>query len=109
LTLSMLIFAIIWFTVFHVETKPSAPPLKVIPFTSYPGSETHAAFSSDGNQIAFVWGGEKGDNQDIYVKLIGSGQPLRLTTNPAADTHPTWSPDGRYIAFFRQSTESSGF
>jgi Tol biopolymer transport system component/DNA-binding winged helix-turn-helix (wHTH) protein len=104
-----LIFATLWLTVLRRENKPSAPQLKVIPFTTFPSSETHAAFSADGNQIAFVWGGEKGDNQDIYVKLIGTGQPLRLTTNPAADTHPTWSPDGRYIAFFRQSTESSGF
>jgi YD repeat-containing protein len=82
--------------------------LNIIPFTSFPGRETQAAFSPDGNQIAFVWDGGKGDNLDIYVKLIGAGQPLRLTTHPAADTHPVWSPDGRYVAFFRQTAESSG-
>jgi Tol biopolymer transport system component/DNA-binding winged helix-turn-helix (wHTH) protein len=109
LTLVLLISAILWLTVLRGGVKPSVPPLKIIPFTSFQGSETHAAFSADGNQVAFVWGGEKGDNQDIYVKLIGTGQPLRLTTNPAADTHPTWSPDGRTVAFFRQSPESSGF
>ncbi len=99
----------IWILVFRPVAKPLAPPLKIVPFTSFPGSENQAAFSPDENQIAFVWDGEKGDNQDIYVKLIGAGQPLRLTMNAAADTHPAWSPDGRYLAFFRQSADSSGF
>jgi Tol biopolymer transport system component/DNA-binding winged helix-turn-helix (wHTH) protein len=99
----------IWLFIFRTGAKPQATPLKIVPFTSFPGSETHAAFSPDENQIVFVWGGEKGENQDIYVKLIGTGQPLRLTTHPAADTHPAWSPDGRSIAFFRQSADSSAF
>src|SRR5437867_178346 len=29
------------------------------------------------------WTGEKDDNFDIYVKLIGAGSPLRLTTDAA--------------------------
>jgi Tol biopolymer transport system component/DNA-binding winged helix-turn-helix (wHTH) protein len=109
LTLVLLLGVVIWALVFLPGNKSSAPTLKIIPFTSYPGSETQAAFSPDGNQIAFVWNGERGDNSDIYVKLIGAGQPLRLTKDPAADTHPAWSPDGNYIAFFRQSAESSAF
>jgi Tol biopolymer transport system component len=42
---------------------------------------------------------EKDGNADIYVKLIDSETPLRLTTDPAADAHPAWSPDGRWIYF----------
>jgi Tol biopolymer transport system component len=72
-----------------------------VPLTSYPGSEASPSFSPDGNQIAFSWNGEKRDNYDIYVKLIGPGEPLRLTTNPADDSSPAWSPDGRTIAFLR--------
>ncbi|HLQ21854.1 MAG TPA: protein kinase, partial [Gemmatimonadales bacterium] len=85
------------------RTQPEAPlpPPRVVPFTSFPGSEIDPAFSPDGNQIAFSWDGEKGDNFDIYVKLIGAGAPLRLTTNPAPDRHPAWSPDGKHIAFHR--------
>ena len=59
------------------------------------------SFSPDGNQVAFAWNGEKQDNFDIYVKLIGAGGNLRLTTHPATDFSPAWSPDGRYIAFLR--------
>ena len=53
--------------------------------------------------MAFTWNGERQDNFDIYLKLIGSGPPFRLTTNPAADVSPAWSPDGRTIAFLRRS------
>jgi Tol biopolymer transport system component len=97
-----------WLVVSRFASTPSAPPLKIVPLTSFPGSESQAAFSPDGNQIAFVWDGERHDNFDIYVKLIHTGAPLRLTTNPAQDINPVWSPDGRYIAFLRRSAERSG-
>ena len=78
----------------HVE-------LTAVPLTSYPGMEDQPSFSPDGSQVAFVWNGEKQDNDDIYVKLIGSGGWLRLTSDPARDYSPAWSPDGSSIAFLR--------
>lgn len=108
-SLGLLIGIAVWAIAIRPGTKSLAPPLKIIPFTSFPGREDHAAFSPDGNQIAFAWNDGRGANADIYVKLIGVGQPLRLTTHPAADLHPAWSPDGRYITFFRQAAEGSGF
>jgi len=83
--------------------------MRTLPFTTFPGGETQAAFSPDGNQIAFCWNGEKEDNPDIYLMLIGAGGPFRLTSNPASDTSPAWSPDGRYIAFVRNSAKTGGF
>jgi Tol biopolymer transport system component/DNA-binding winged helix-turn-helix (wHTH) protein len=85
----------------------SEPPLQAVPLTAYPGSEFEPSFSPDGNQVAFVWNGEKGDNDDIYVKLVGSGKPLRLTTDPGRDRYPAWSPDGRWIAFLRVDSNAS--
>ncbi len=99
----------IWALFFRSTSEPPTPLYNIVPFTSFPGRETQAAISPDGKQIAFVWDGGKGDNPDIYVKIIGAGHPLRLTTHSADDSHPVWSPDGRYIAFFRQSTENSGY
>jgi Tol biopolymer transport system component len=69
--------------------------------TSYAGSERSPSFSPDGNQVAFVWDGERADNLDVSVKLIGSGPPLRLTTDPRPDVAARWSPDGRNVAFIR--------
>ena len=75
--------------------------LIAVPLTAYPGRELEPSFSPDGSQIAFCWNGEKQDNFDIYVKLVGPGDPFRLTEHPARDRSPAWSPDGRYIAFIR--------
>ncbi len=86
-----------------------APPPELVPLTSYAGWELYPSFSPDGNQVAFSWNGEKQDNFDIYVKLIGSPTPLRLTTDPAADVRPAFSPDGRTIGFVRESKEHATF
>ena len=86
---------------FYLKSSRPAAPLKVVPLTTYPGSERFPSFSPDGNQVAFSWDGDKQDNYDIYVQLADGGTPLRLTANPAVDTAPAWSPDGRQIAFVR--------
>jgi eukaryotic-like serine/threonine-protein kinase len=81
--------------------ETEAVPFAAIPLTTYQGREQQAAFSPDGNSVAFSWNGETEDNWDIYVKLIGPGSPQRLTTDVAMDLSPAWSPDGRSIAFVR--------
>jgi eukaryotic-like serine/threonine-protein kinase len=78
------------------------PVTQITPVTSYLGDEREPSLSPDGNQVAFSWNGEKGDNRDIYVKQIGGQTPLRLTQDPAEDNYPAWSPDGSQIAFLRQ-------
>ncbi len=95
------------FWIKHMQGGFQATDLQAVPLTAYPGYESSPSFSPDGNQIAFSWNGENGDNSDIYVKLIGSGRPLRLTTDPAQDVIPAWSPDGRSVAFKRLSSGNS--
>jgi Tol biopolymer transport system component/DNA-binding winged helix-turn-helix (wHTH) protein len=97
----------LWALLSRSKPRPTAPLYTIGPVTSLAGTEDQAAFSPDGKQIAFVWDGANEDNRDIYVKLLGAEQPLRLTTNPAADTDPTWSPDGHDIAFLRQTAKSA--
>jgi hypothetical protein len=80
--------------------RPAAePPERLVAATSYPGAESFPSFSPDGRQIAFSWDGERGDNVDIYVKLVGEANALRLTADPADDLSPVWTPDGKRIAF----------
>jgi serine/threonine protein kinase len=79
----------------------NAEPLSAAALTTLPGVERSPSLSPDGNYVAFTWTGPRQDNQDIYVQMIGSGSPLRLTTDIGNDYNPVWSPDGRWIAFFR--------
>ncbi|MEP6537419.1 MAG: winged helix-turn-helix domain-containing protein [Bryobacteraceae bacterium] len=79
-----------------------------IPLTAFRGIEDHPTLSPDGNQVAFIWDGEKQNNVDIYTKPIGSDLLLRITSDPAEDLSPTWSPDGRTIAFVRKSGDDRG-
>jgi Tol biopolymer transport system component/DNA-binding winged helix-turn-helix (wHTH) protein len=76
---------------------------KITPFSGLSGREEMPAFSPDGKQIAFVWNGANGENTDIYVKLIKTGEPVRLTETDADDLSPTFSPDASHIAFVRSS------
>jgi len=83
------------------RSSATSETLRSAPLTSYPGSEIQPTFSPDGNQVAFSWNGPPQEQFDIYVKVVGSGEPLKLTSHPADEIASGWSPDGRWIAFIR--------
>ncbi len=85
----------------QVRRPAAARPPHVVQVTTLIGSETMPTFSPDGEQVAYVWNGVDQRNAEIYVKMVGSETPLRLTSHPGADLMPSWSPDGRQIAFVR--------
>ena len=79
-------------------------PVTPLPFTALQGLEVNPTFSPDGTQIAFGWnGGPAGEGLgfDLYVKVVGSEELLRLTRHPSRVISPAWSPDGTQIAFHR--------
>jgi eukaryotic-like serine/threonine-protein kinase len=104
LALAALIIAGLGFGLYQLFARSrttNKPIPKITPLTSLPGEEFRAAFSPDGNQLAFDWNGQKEDNYDIYTKFVDDTTLLRLTTHPGRDFGAVWSPDGRQIAFLR--------
>jgi Tol biopolymer transport system component/DNA-binding winged helix-turn-helix (wHTH) protein len=76
-------------------------PLGAVPLTGNRGYEEFPTFSPEGTRVAFAWKEPGKQLSNIYIKLVGQGDPIRLTTDPAGDFAPAWSPDGHWIAFFR--------
>jgi Tol biopolymer transport system component len=77
-----------------------------VPLTTGAGVERNPSFSPDGTQIVYEWAKEDGQRH-IYIKVVGTGDPVPLTSGDAAEYGPAWSPDGRLIAFLRQLDPST--
>jgi len=71
------------------------------------GFETDAAFSPDGNTIAFS--GEYDGNTDVFTIPVDGGIPRRITYHPDADRVVGWTPDGSHILFRSNRTSFSRF
>jgi Tol biopolymer transport system component/DNA-binding winged helix-turn-helix (wHTH) protein len=99
--------ALIMLTVSVVATLPRSRlsalhnpvVLDEVPFTSYPGRETHPAISPDGTRVAFSWREDEGSDYHIYIKQRNTEVPLRLTGTEGGEYCPVWSPDGTEIAY----------
>ena len=74
------------------------PAIEIVPLAGLAGFESEAAFSPDGNHVAFVLHDLK--NAGVYTTAVGSQKSLRLTSH-FSDCCPRWSPDGRQVAFSR--------
>jgi Tol biopolymer transport system component/DNA-binding winged helix-turn-helix (wHTH) protein len=99
---------LLMFMYYVVRSPVSAEPMTVVPLTTSPGAETQAAFSSDGEQVAFTWDGNSATGTDIYVKRVGTEDSLRLTQGFGFVCCAAWTSDNRYIAFAACSSERQG-
>lgn len=79
---------------------PAELSIRISPVTTGLGMERNASFSPDGTQVVYEWDRED-KGRHIYIKEVGAGDPVPLTSGESAEYGPEWSPDGRLIAFLR--------
>ena len=65
------------------------------------------ALSRDGKLVAYSSDRERIGEQDLYIKQVAGGQPIRLTFDGAGNTAPDFSPDGSKIVF-RSNRDGGG-
>lgn len=107
---SLIAFALLIGRVRQQRVEPLT--LSAAPFTTYEGTETIPRLSPDGSQVAFSWDGDPPPGLkgfDLYVKVIGGENLLRLTRRPSKEwIGSAWSPDHTQIAFHRISGSDTG-
>jgi len=63
------------------------------------GHAVGAAWSPDGQRIAFAWQRSRTSNFDIYIHDLATGNNTQITHDAGDNERATWAPDGRHIAF----------
>src|SRR5262249_55572269 len=89
-------------TIWWLHRTPVEKPqdaLVVEPLTSLPGLQSHPSFSPNGDQVAFLWQKPGESETDFYIKLVGPGDPIKISSGAGQYTSPEWSPDGSMIAY----------
>jgi Tol biopolymer transport system component/DNA-binding winged helix-turn-helix (wHTH) protein len=95
-------FAVVWWAARFAAPAPDEAPI-ALPLTTWDGIERNPDLSPDGSHVAFEW--DRGDGQSrVYLKVVGPGEPIRVTNGSSNEHGPVFSPDGRQIAFLRPMT-----
>ncbi|HLK68307.1 MAG TPA: protein kinase [Bryobacteraceae bacterium] len=81
-------------------------PWKLTRLTNEAGLSTDSALSPDGKLVVYRSDRAQDGEQDLYVKQVAGGQPIRLTFD-GTSTSPKFSPDGSKIVF-RSSRDGGG-
>jgi serine/threonine protein kinase/Tol biopolymer transport system component len=85
------------------RVKPSTPvtsPSEYTQLTNFTDSAVAPSLSPDGRMVTFMRGGESFFSLgQIYVKLLPSGDSVRLTNDAGGKYGPVFTPDGSRIAY----------
>ena len=99
--LVMIVAAAIAGAVFWSRRAPVvAPSSEWIALTDFADSAVDPAISPDGRTLAFLRGPEPFITAgDLYIKLLPSGDPVRVTHDDKRKMMPAFSPDGSRVAY----------
>ncbi len=86
----------IWILTMDGESEPE-------PFRETPFSETHPAFSPDGNWLAYT--SDETGRREVHVRPFPAGEPAYQVSN-GGGAAPAWSPDGEQL--FYHTTVDAG-
>ena len=81
--------AAVWFA--RPAGKRVQPNLSVAPLTTDLGMQRHPSFSPDATQVVYEWLRDDGQRH-LYIKVVGAGDPIPLTSGAAEEFGPAWSP-----------------
>src|SRR5262245_964035 len=97
--LAALVLAILTIYLLSRQSQDDSPPpqRKLWQLTFDPGLESEPSWSPDGRMIAYS--SDRSGNFDIWVRPVGEGNPVRVTTSEAHDWQPDWAPEGNYLVF----------
>ena len=84
----------------YARRPPRTNP-RFLPLTTLEGNEFDPAVSPDGTRVAFSWDGAREGPTDLYLRMVGSEEMLRLTENDGSNRAAVWSPDGARLAYVR--------
>ena len=87
------------------SSQPTTAQHKLWQLTFEPGLETDPSWSPDGRFVAYS--SDQSGNFDIWVRSIGEGNSVQVTSSSAHDWQPNWSPDGLSLVF-RSEREGGG-
>lgn len=76
-----------------------------VPVTTEVGDEDTPDFSPDGRLVVYAARKAGGDDWNIRIRDLASGQVRDVVTHPDRDYAPTFAPDGQHIAFRRYRGE----
>jgi Tol biopolymer transport system component len=80
--------------------RPAPHPRRFQLLSAFPGSHRAPSLSPDGTMLAFLEVA-RGVPQ-VWVKPLGEGEPLQVTSGDVAAGRPRWSPRGDQIVFERR-------
>jgi len=97
-------------TAIYLAQTDSKEKRRITAGTSAVCIENSAAWSPDGNKLAFLSDCAKAKQPELYTVDASGGNPQQQTTLTGYLSHPTWAPNGKSIAllFIENANRESG-